>query len=71
MPETHYLTTSQVAAAKDVNVRTVARWVEAGHLTPAMRLPGDTGAMLFDPNDVEALDAYAIAKRRTNTGDAA
>lgn len=34
---------------------TLSRYVLLGRITPAQRLPGKTGAMLFDPTDVERL----------------
>ncbi len=34
---------------------TLSRWVSAGKLAPALRLPGPTGAFLFKREDVEAL----------------
>lgn len=53
MPDTELLTTSQVAMKANVSVRTVVRWVESGQLPVAQRLPGKTGALLFDPSDVD------------------
>jgi len=49
------LTTAQVAERVGKNVRTIGRWVEAGRLTPAHRLPGKTGALLFKSADVDEL----------------
>lgn len=46
------LTTAQVAEQANVSTRTVARWVERGQLEPAHRIPGVTGALLFDPQAV-------------------
>lgn len=34
---------------------TLSRWVALGHIAPALRLPGQTGAHLFDRADVERL----------------
>lgn len=34
---------------------TLSRWVALGRLTPAVQLPGKTGAFLFNRVDVEAL----------------
>lgn len=48
------LTSAEVARVLGRSVRTVHRLVEDGVL-PAMKLPGETGAYLFDPKDVEAL----------------
>lgn len=36
------------------NVSTISRWVKEGRLTPAMKLPGQTGAMLFRRDEIEA-----------------
>lgn len=36
-----------------ITPRTVARLVRAGELEPAQKLPGKTGALLFDPKEVE------------------
>ena len=51
------LSTRDIAERKGVAPTTVARWVNAGRLTPVLRLPGIRGAMFFDPADVDALDA--------------
>ena len=55
MHHTELLTAAQVAEMAGVARRTVTRWVEKGKLTPALRLPGETGALLFAPGDVDAL----------------
>ena len=49
-----YLTANESAERAGVSRRTITRWIESGRLTPATKLPGDTGAMLFDPSDVDA-----------------
>ncbi len=49
-----YLTTAQVAELAHRTVTTVNRWVADGRLTPARKLPGNTGAYLFRLDDVEA-----------------
>lgn len=49
------LTVRQVAAQIDCSIRTVHRLVDSGSLTPAIKLPGSTGAYLFRPADVAAL----------------
>lgn len=53
-PVANLLTTAQVAEQAKVSARTVARWVERGQLLPAHRIEGRTGALLFDPETVEA-----------------
>lgn len=40
---------------------TLSRWVAAGRLTPVIKLPGKTGAMLFDRETVEAIAAKESA----------
>lgn len=42
------LTAAQVAERLGISTRTVSRMVARGDLTPAHKLPGDTGAYLFD-----------------------
>ena len=39
----------------DIDKSTLSRWVRAGVITPAIKLPGKNGAMLFHPQDVTAL----------------
>lgn len=68
MPNFDLLTAAQVAERKGVTVRTVARWVESGKLPVAHRLPGKTGALLFDPADVDALKM--VTTTRLDTGEA-
>lgn len=55
MPNPDLLSTAEVADLRRVHVRTVHRWVATGRLTPALKLPGGTGAYLFNRSDVEAL----------------
>lgn len=55
------MTTAQVAERLRVTARTVNRWVEAGRLPVAQRLPGATGANLFDPATVDELEAQGRA----------
>lgn len=49
------LTSRQVAEQMNTTVTTVNRWVQAGRLEPALRVPGYRGARLFDPASIEAL----------------
>lgn len=49
------VSTRAVADRLGVTPRTVARWVEAGTLTPAAQAPGPFGAYLFDAEQVEDL----------------
>ena len=50
---TELLTTSQVADMLGKSVTSVSRYVRDGLLTATMQLPGDTGARLFHPAEVE------------------
>lgn len=40
---------------------TLFRWVQLGRVAPVLKLPGATGAMLFDPADIDALAKPAKA----------
>lgn len=51
--------TSEAAERCNVDRTTFFRWVQLGQITPVQKLPGRTGALLFDSADVDAL----IAKR--------
>lgn len=52
------LTSAQVAAILGKSIRTVHRMANDGTLPTALRLPGQTGAVLFTRADVEA---YRVA----------
>lgn len=47
--------TSEVAALLRMHVATVVRKAQAGEIPFAMKLPGETGAYLFDRNEIERL----------------
>lgn len=47
-------TTAEIATRKRVSVRQVHRLTRAGILQPVTKLPGATGAYLFDPKQVDA-----------------
>jgi len=51
----HEITTAQAAEVLDVEHRSVFRMVRRGELTPTAKLPGRTGAYLFDRDEVDAL----------------
>lgn len=55
MPKQVLLTTAQVATRAGVHVRTIHRWVASGRLSPALKIPGKTGPLLFDAAEVDAL----------------
>ena len=58
------LSTREVAALLGAHVATVSRWVAQGRLSPAMKLPGTTGAYLFRRADVEAKLSEAHPRRK-------
>lgn len=47
------LTMAQATERVGKSRRTVERWIAAGRLTPAHKLPGKTGAQLFRIEDVD------------------
>lgn len=49
------LGTTEAAERLGVSVRTIHRLVARGHLAPAAKLPGSTGAYLFTSADVAAI----------------
>lgn len=53
--------TTEAAKRKGVDRTTFFRWVQLGHIKPVMKMSGKTGAMLFDPTEVDALDLPAPA----------
>lgn len=55
MPSFDILSTRETAESLNVGVRDVQRLIAGGRLTPITKLPGKTGAYLFNRSDVEAL----------------
>lgn len=53
MPET--VTTAQAADLLGKSVATINRMVLLGRITPHLKLPGKTGAYLFDRDQIESL----------------
>jgi excisionase family DNA binding protein len=51
------LATAEVAKELGNSVPTINRWVAEGKLIPAKKLPGRTGAYLFDRATIDALSA--------------
>ena len=53
MPNTPtHLTSEQVCDRLHIHRSTLSRWVAAGRITPAMKLPGVRGAFLFAEDEV-------------------
>jgi excisionase family DNA binding protein len=62
MTELQLLSTSEAADYAGVSVATVTRWVHAGTLKPAGKVPGLRGAFMFTKEDVDAL----LAERKAS-----
>lgn len=58
MPKSNALVGSaETCQILSVHPATLLRWIKAGRLTPAHKLPGDNGAYLFSRADVEKVAA--------------
>lgn len=57
MPKTPppFVTSAELCARAGIDRSTLSRWVDKGRITPAQRLPGLRGPMLFNPLDVDRL----------------
>ena len=55
-PGAPLLTADEVAGVLGVHRSTVIRLVHSGELVAAVQLPGRTGAFLFRPSDVKAVE---------------
>lgn len=49
--------TTDAAKRLGVDRTTFFRWMQLGKITPAIKMPGKTGALLFNVADVDALAA--------------
>lgn len=58
-------TSAQICETYGISHRTLLRMVARRELIPAEKLPGDTGAYLFDPKHVERV----FAKRTATSED--
>lgn len=52
---------AEVCAELNMDRSTLSRWVSAGKIAPAMKMPGRNGAMLFNRSDIERLKTGAAA----------
>lgn len=59
------VTAREVVDQRGVSHRTLLRMIEADEITPAQKLPGDTGAYLFEPAEVERAFVDREARRAT------
>lgn len=51
----HLIGTTEAAQRCGVERSTFFRWVHLGKVTAVAKMPGRTGALLFDPADIDAL----------------
>lgn len=51
-PQAH-LNSAEVCERLHIDRSTLSRWVAAGRISPAIKLPGKRGPFLFDPSEVE------------------
>lgn len=56
-----HLTSAEIAAQHHVSVKTVHRLKNAGELVPVLKLPGKTGALLFDSEEAARVFAARAA----------
>lgn len=61
MNPTDLLPSAAVCEELDINRSTLSRWVSAGLITPAIKMDGLRGPMLFHPSEVERIKADRIA----------
>lgn len=61
--DTDLIPTVTVCEVVGIDRSTLSRYVQLGRITPAMKLPGKTGAMLFRPDDVEGLRDWYHGER--------
>lgn len=51
--ETNYIGSAEVCDLLHIDRSTLSRWVASSRITPSMKLPGQRGAYVFDPAEVE------------------
>jgi hypothetical protein len=64
------LTSAQVAERLSRDIRTVHRMVDDGRIEAATKLPGETGAYLFEPAEVDRVAAELAAELRARLASA-
>lgn len=55
------ITSAEACERLTIDRSTLSRWVAAGRIVPATKLPGLRGAYLFDPAEVERVRTGAVA----------
>jgi predicted site-specific integrase-resolvase len=61
MPTPDLVGLREAAEILNVDRSTLFRWVQLGKVEPTMKLPGATGAMLFDRAEMQRLAAERAA----------
>lgn len=51
------MTAAEVAEAFGRDTRTISRWTREGRLTPTAKLPGQTGAYIYDRAEITRIVA--------------
>lgn len=63
--------TAEAAQIIGVERSTLSHWIAKGRITPAQKLPGKTGVLLFPRKEVERVrDEYAASPASTGEGEA-
>jgi len=57
MPHDELIGSDEASVRLGIDRSTLTRWITAGKITPALQMPGPTGAFLFTRADVERLAA--------------
>ncbi|WP_158087256.1 helix-turn-helix transcriptional regulator [Mycobacterium aquaticum] len=60
--DTEFIGSAEVCRILKVHQATIGRWVAAGDLEPAHKLPGKNGAYLFRRSDIDELAAKRAAE---------
>lgn len=62
--------TAEAAQIIGVERSTLSHWIAKGRITPAQKLPGKTGVLLFPRKEVERVrDEYAASPASTGEGE--
>lgn len=59
--EQELLTSAEVCERLDINRSTLTRWVAAGRIAAATKMPGLRGGFLFELSEVERVEAGSAA----------
>ncbi len=70
MSNTRHITSSEAASILGISQRTAIRWADEGRLRVDVKVPGPTGARLFDQAEVWALATKRLAEQEARTAAA-